>query len=172
MSPSDIIQKLASNHNIFKTLFSNLQPEEITWKRKEEKWCLLEILCHLYDEEREDFRTRVRYCLETPNLTLPEIDPVGWVKGRQYMQQDFATKLTAFLAEREASIAWLQGLENPEWSNGSIHPRFGPRTAAFFLHNWLAHDYLHIRQITRLQYDYLGEQGGIDLAYAGKWVLE
>jgi hypothetical protein len=38
-----------------------------------------------------------------------------------------------------------------------------------FLHNWLAHDYLHIRQIIRIKYDYLKKTSGEILLYAGEW---
>ena len=31
----------------------------IQWKQSENKWSMLEIICHLYDEEREDFRSRL-----------------------------------------------------------------------------------------------------------------
>lgn len=33
--------------------------------------------------------------------------------------------------------------------------------------NWLAHDYLHMRQI--IKYQYLKEKTNIDLQYAGNW---
>ena len=42
-------------------------------------------------------------------------------------------------------------------------------SAKLFLTNWLAHDYLHIRQIIRYQYHYLKESTAIDLGYAGNW---
>ncbi len=42
-------------------------------------------------------------------------------------------------------------------------------TAKMFLSNWLAHDYLHIRQITKLKYDYLKQLTNEDLNYAGNW---
>ena len=38
-----------------------------------------------------------------------------------------------------------------------------------FLSNWLAHDYLHIKQITRYRYNYLEEKTAINLQYAGNW---
>jgi len=42
-------------------------------------------------------------------------------------------------------------------------------SAKFILANWLAHDYLHIRQITRLKYDYLQDIPNENLSYAGNW---
>ena len=107
--------------------------------------------------------------LEDPSRPLPLSDPEAWVEDRRYLEQDFATKLDDFLKEREASVRWLEGLEDPAWDNAYQHPKVGPLTARMFLVNWLAHDYLHIRQITRLKYRYLQAESGVRTDYAGKW---
>jgi hypothetical protein len=139
------------------------------WKPNPEKWCLLEIVCHLYDEEREDFRARTKHTLETPNAPLPPIDPQGWVEARNYLQQNYHDKLNNFLTERELSVIWLQTLSNAKWDNAYEHPKLGRMTAKMFLANWLAHDYLHIRQITKVKFDYLKQLTNEDLSYAGNW---
>lgn len=139
------------------------------WKPSPEKWCLLEIVCHLYDIEREDFRARTKHLMESTTAPLPSVDPQGWVETRSYIQQNYHDKLNDFLMEREQSIKWLQSLSNPKWENVYEHPKFGKMTAKMFLSNWLAHDYLHIRQITKLKYDYLKQLTNEDLNYAGNW---
>lgn len=164
-----IIQELARNKLVFKELLNGLPEEEYLWKQNPDKWCLLEIICHLYDEEREDFRTRTKQVLTSPELPLPKIDPVGWVNERKYLQQNFSEKLKDFLFEREQSVKWLQTLKNPGWNNAYNHPKLGKMTARLFLSNWLAHDYLHIRQITKLRYEYLKFKSAEDLSYAGNW---
>ncbi|MBT8256324.1 MAG: DinB family protein [Bacteroidia bacterium] len=165
-----IVSELARNKAVFEGLLTGLDQEAYLWKVQPDKWCLLEIICHLYDEEREDFRARVRLVLESPEEHHPSIDPQAWVKSRKYIEQDFQSKLESFLKEREISVAWLESLEDPKWHNTYNHPKVGPLTAGFFLSNWLAHDYLHIRQITRLKYDYLGHTSGNVLDYAGNWI--
>ena len=77
-----IIKELSKNSEIFKTLLIDQSSEEYLWKLSDKKWCLLEIICHLYDEEREDFRARTKSVLETPGETLAAIDPVGWAIER------------------------------------------------------------------------------------------
>ena len=79
MNHTKIIQELSRNRNVFESLLSGIEEEEYLWRPMHEKWCLLEIVCHLYDEEREDFRRRTRLVLENPTEPLPPIDPVGWV---------------------------------------------------------------------------------------------
>ena len=169
MNHNKIIQELTRNKLVFNESLTGLTDEEFLWKQNPEKWCLLEIICHLYDEEREDFRTRTKQVLESPELLLPKIDPVGWVIERKYLQQNFSEKLKDFLSEREQSIKWLQSLKNPKWENAYNHPKLGKMTAKLILTNWLAHDYLHIRQITKLKYDHLKSKSDADLSYAGNW---
>jgi hypothetical protein len=77
--------------------------------------------------------------------------------------------LNKFITERGQSINWLKSLENPNWNNAFEHNKLGSLNAKYFLNNWLAHDYLHIRQILKLKFDYLEYQSGENLDYAGKW---
>jgi hypothetical protein len=150
-------------------LFNSLSKEEYLWKPQPEKWCLLEIACHLYDEERDDFRARLKHTLETPQEKLPSNDPVGWVTFRKYIEKDFHVTVNNFIEERKLSIDWLNSLQNPNWKNAYHHHKFGEMSAGMFLANWLAHDYLHIRQILNLQYQYLKLNSGERMDYAGEW---
>jgi hypothetical protein len=169
MDLSTILSEFSKNKEVFKYLLAGISKEEYLWKSSPEKWCLLEILCHLYDEEREDFRARIQHVFTNPELSLPALAPADWVSERKYIQQNFSEMLEKFLKEREKSIHWLQSLSNPPWENTHQHPKLGPVSAILFLNNWLAHDYLHIRQITKLKYDRLKTLSGEDLGYAGNW---
>lgn len=169
MDHASVIHQLSENLPIFRQLFSGIQEDDLRWKPLPEKWCLLEVLCHLIDEEREDFRARVRHVLFSPDQSMPPIDPQGWVTERKYMSRDFGEMLELFQEERQASIAWLQTLNDPPWKNTYRHPSLGTLSAEFFLANWLAHDYLHFRQITGLRHGLLQMKSGQDLSYAGNW---
>lgn len=169
MTPHQIIQELRNNKTVFQELLSHVSDEMIQWKPGKNEWSLLEIVCHLHDEECEDFRARTRCALETPHLNPQPIDPVGWVHERAYSEQDYQTTLDKFLSERDTSIKWLSTLENCDWSSALQHYRQGKMSAMTFLCNWLAHDYHHIRQINRLKYEYLRCKSEEDLTYAGKW---
>lgn len=169
MNAQYIIEQLAINKEIYKNLLRYTTHEEIGWKENPGKWSLLEIICHLYDEEREDFRQRTQLLLEDPTQALPKFDPLEWVTSRNYATQDYQDKLIHFLLERQRSVNWLRSLENPAWTNAIEHPMYGAMSAYTYLANWLAHDHLHIRQITRVKYNYLKEISSQDLDYAGKW---
>lgn len=169
MNTSFIILELSKNKNVFKEILQEIKPEIYLWKPVPDKWCLLEIVCHLYDEEREDFQARLKHILQTPADPFTPIDPPGWVMQRKYIQQDYNGMLNKFLEEREQSVAWLQSLSSPPWDQVHRHPTLGLISANKMLANWLAHDYLHFRQIIKLKYDYLQLHSNETLTYAGNW---
>ncbi|WPP51434.1 DinB family protein [Catalinimonas niigatensis] len=169
MDHAFIISELTRNKEVFAQLLGHKAEAAIRWKPAADQWCLLEIVCHLLDEEREDFRARIQHLFEHPDTAPPSFDPLLWVTERKYMEQDYEAKVEAFLQEREQSVQWLQSLENPAWTNSYEHPQGGRPDAEHFLANWLGHDYLHIRQISRINYRYLQEHTHNPLRYAGNW---
>ena len=165
----DVIAQLKKNTEVLRDLLKEIPAKEFLWKQSDDKWCLLEIVCHLRDEETQDFRLRTKSVLEDPSKPLPPIDPPAWVTDRKYMEQDYDRTLHDFIEERLNSIAWLESLRDPQWENTYEHPKLGPLTARRLLFNWFAHDLLHMRQIIRLKFDYLAAHGDENLEYAGKW---
>jgi hypothetical protein len=165
----EIIKALHNNKDVFSDLLSGLERDQYSWCQSSEKWCLLEIICHLYDEERLDFRFRTKWVLEQPNEVPPAFDQLRWVKEHDYISQNYSIMLQKFISERTASIEWLNHLNDPRWENSFEHPKLGTLTAGYFLKNWLAHDYLHMRQILKLKFDYLRDSTAEGLNYAGTW---
>ena len=165
-----IVAQLKRNGAVFKELLQGLSKEEYLWKPEENKWCLLEIICHLHDEEREDFRARARHILESPNDPLTKIDPEEWVRSRNYLDKDYEETLVKFTVERAASIVWLESLSETDssWNNIYIHPQID-LTPKMIISNWVAHDFLHIRQVLKLKFQYLKQDTKEDLGYAGEW---
>ena len=169
MKTDEIIKHLEENRLVFQSLLLGKEEEEYSFRPDKESWSILEILCHLLDEEREDFKTRIKNTLTTPLKQPPAIDPVGWVTSRNYAKQVYGERLEAFLTERRQSIKWLKSLDDPKWNNTYMHPTAGKMTAYSLLANWLAHDYHHIRQINRRMYEYLLQKSKVNLVYAGNW---
>ncbi len=169
MDVSNVIDELERNRKVILGTFQGLPSDFVKWKANPKDWSILEIVCHLIDEEVEDFRARTKHALEHPEAPLVPIDPPGWVISRNYRGQNFESSVERWQQERQNSIAWLRGLSNPKWENAVDHPDLGPITAQSFLNNWLAHDYLHIRQVNSIRRTYLLKSSGDSLAYAGKW---
>lgn len=167
-----LIHELEKNFQIFHSILMAYTDDDdfICWKPLPDKWSVLEITCHLIDEEKLDFRMRVKFALEHAGERPPSIDPQGWVLSRSYMNQVYSIKCQEFFEVRNNSINWLKGLSQEDWSAYFTHAKFGKFTAHYMLTNWVAHDYLHIKQITRLRYDYLAQRTGENLNYAGAWI--
>ena len=169
LTPSEVVDALERDRHLFATLLPGIPVAQREWRPAPDRWTVHEVACHLLDEETDDFRTRVRSVLSDPEAPLPPIDPPGWVTERRYAERDYTAVVEEFLAERDASVAWLRSLESPRWENAYEHPRWGAQSARLFLLNWWAHDLLHLRQIHRLGFEYLESHGGETLAYAGEW---
>lgn len=150
---------------------AGISPEEARWKPAPGSWSILEVMNHLLDEERFDFRVRAEYTLNRPGERFPGIDPEGWVTERKYNERDPGATLEEFLAERKKSTGWLRGLSEVDWSTAYAH-EMGGRTfsAGDFLASWLAHDMLHMRQLARLHFEY-GRTltAPYSTEYAGSW---
>lgn len=169
MSIEEIIGQLENNKSVFNSLLVTKKEAQYLWRPKPEKWNLLEIVCHLYDEERDDFKARVKHAIETPLSPLVPIDPEGWVKKRNYISKTYNVTLQAFLEERDKSINWLRSQTHANWESELMHPELRNMSAKLLLANWLTHDYLHIKQILNYEYHYLKEKTNLDMSYAGNW---
>jgi hypothetical protein len=164
-----LCQDLARGAEIVRALTTGLTEEEARFKPDPESWSVLEVVCHLYDEEREDFCQRLDIMLHRPAEKWPPIDPMGWVTARRYNERDVSESLAGFLAERERSLAWLEGLSAPNWEAEYAAP-FGPLRAGDMLASWVAHDTLHIRQLVELQRGRNQRLAApFGLRYAGEW---
>jgi hypothetical protein len=165
------ILRLTRTGQAIVALAEDVPVEQARWKPSPDKWSVLEIVNHLVDEERADFRMRLEFLLHHPEREWPKIDPEGWARDHDYNSRDLSESLTNFKQERKASIDWLEELSDPQWENVYNHPSAGPLTAGSLMLSWLAHDLLHTRQICRVQWQYLTQHATPHTtAYAGDLV--
>jgi hypothetical protein len=162
-----IVAQLKNQAEIIRSLMQGFTDEQVRWKPDAKSWSLLEVINHLGDEEREDFRDHVDCLLHDKPWNL--IDPQGWVAARGYNQRDPAQSLADFLHERQQSLAWLAGLDAPDWDRSRQAP-WGVIHAGDVLASWVAHDLLHIRQLLELRWALHREAAKpYDVQYAGEW---
>jgi hypothetical protein len=150
-------------------LVRGVTEEQGRFKPDPETWSILETVNHLYDEEREDFRVRLRVVLEHPEQDFPPIAPAAWVTDRAYNGRDLAQSLMGFLTERAISLRWLRSLGSANWDaakdDSGRQTRAGDLLAA-----WAMHDILHMRQLVELQRAWLlTASEPYDWHYAGEW---
>jgi hypothetical protein len=150
-------------------LARGLTPEQARWKPTPADWSVVEVINHLCDEEREDFRAHLRAALFAPEGPWARIDPPGWVTARRYNERDLAESLANWLAEREQSLIWLRGLGAVNWAN-TIQAPWGPISAGDLLAAWVGHDVLHLRQLVELRWA-IWSQAALPNTprYAGDW---
>lgn len=172
MRADRIIERMSATPGSVQALLSGVSADAAAWKPSSGAWSILEIVCHLGDEEVDDFRARLRFVLERREGPWPPIDPEGWARDRRYNERDLADALARFARERRASLDWLRGVaaREPDWSAAYEHPRFGPIRAGDLLASWAAHDALHLRQIAKRLYELASEDApGFRTGYAGDW---
>jgi len=149
------ISSLENSAKKIESLLNGVTQEQAKWKPHPEKWSILEVINHLYDEEKDDFRKRVDLTLHFQEMEWPGIDPVGWVQSHDYYNKEYKQSVENFLNERNNSLEWLKALQYPDWERVYQHPILGPLAAGDLLAAWATHDYLHIRQLSNLQAGYL-----------------
>jgi len=64
MNPSYLIGQLGENAGRIAALVRGVTPENVRWKPDPASWSILEVINHLWDEEREDFRVRLGIILD------------------------------------------------------------------------------------------------------------
>jgi hypothetical protein len=161
---ADIIRQLTVNAEAIRALIERIPPEQARWKPDAETWSMQEVMAHLYNEERIDFRKHLKEMLNDPPLPWQVFDPSLLVEVK-----DLREALDGFLRERADSLAWLKALEAPNW-DASLPAPWGTISAGDVLVSWPAHDYLHIRQINELLFAWNDHQAGqYSVRYAGEW---
>jgi hypothetical protein len=122
--------------------------DEVTWRARPApgEWAPVEIVCHLRDEETEDFGARLRVILEG-GARLEPIDPERVAVDRRYHQANPSEALAAFQARRMTSLELLDSVQ-PDRLLGTAETPGGLRLSGLdLLASWVAHDRLHLQQL-------------------------
>lgn len=164
-----LYQELVLSTEIIRALLAGVSQKEAQVKPSKSSWSILEVTCHLYAEEREDFREHLDFILHRQHEEWHPIAPTAWVKLRKYNQQNFKTMQRKFFDERDKSLKWLKTLKNTDW-NITYKSKFGSMRAGDMFASWVAHDNLHIRQLTELRRARIERiTKPFHIQYAGEW---
>ena len=139
----EILHQMTANAEAIRALVQAFPDKHALWKPTPETWAMKDVMEHVYNEERIDFRMHLKEMFgESPQarVYVP-------VKGCRQALEDF-------LSERKVSIEWLQALQSPDWEI-TKQLNFGPNEtmtirADEMLLSWIEHDYLHMRQMVEL----------------------
>ena len=164
-----LYQELVDSAEMIRALLKNITQTQARVKPNSESWSILEVVCHLYDEECEDFREHLDFILHRQNEEWHRIDPQGWVIERKYNEQNFVEMQEKFFAERARSLEWLRRISESNWEIRHTS-QYGSMKAGDMLASWVAHDNLHIRQLVelrRLRIESITQP--YEIEYAGEW---
>ncbi len=164
-----VAQQMIDNAEKIRVHVQGTPGDQARWRPDEASWSILEVMGHLSDEERLDFRVRLDFTLHRPGKPWPAINPTGWVKQHRYNQGDLQQALDGFLAAREDSVRWLTELSSPNWE-ATYEAPFGQIKGGDLLAAWVGHDLLHMRQLVELHWmRLLREVEPYRVEYAGQW---
>jgi len=164
-----LYQELTNSTEMIRALLKDIGQEQAQVKPDAESWSILEVVCHLYDEEHEDFREHLDFILHRQNEEYHAIDPQSWVTERKYNEQNLFEMQEKFFAERKKSLEWLKTLSETDWET-TYTSQYGSVTAGEMFGCWVAHDNLHVRQLVELRRLHVERiTKPFDLEYAGEW---
>ena len=164
-----LYQELQNSTEMIRALLAGITQQEAQFKPSLESWSMLEVICHLHDTEREDFREHLDFILHRQNEEYHDIDPQAWIKERKYNEQDFAEMQEKFFAERKTSLEWLEEMSNSDWDI-TYNSQYGSVTAGEMFSCWIAHDNLHLRQFVELRRARIENiTKPYPIEYAGDW---
>ena len=123
--------------------------DDALWRARPapDEWSPVEIVCHLRDEETEDFGARVRVVIEGGTAFAP-IDPQRWAIDRGYQKEDPRAAVTVLKQRRRDSLAFLALTDPATLTRVVDQPRLGKMSGLDLVAAWVTHDRLHLAQLT------------------------
>jgi uncharacterized damage-inducible protein DinB len=115
-----LYQELVNSTEMIRALIKDIDQEQAQARPDAESWSMLEVICHLYDEECEDFREHLDFILNRQKEEWHAIDPQAWVTERKYNEKNFIDMQSKF-ARQDRSL----GIIPP----AAIPPRIRPSMA-------------------------------------------
>ena len=162
-------EQLNKNAQIVHNMVSEINQEQACWKPNPRIWSINEVINHMGDEEKLDFREHLDWIIHRSSESWASIDPQNWVIEKEYNIRDFQLSLQSFLKERELSLKWLRELNDLDFQSEAKAP-WGIITAGDMISSWVAHDILHMRQIIEIKWELTKlNLAPYHIEYAGQW---
>jgi DinB superfamily len=139
-------RELARLPAVLDTLLAGLDESSARTRPAEAEWSPVEILCHLRDEESEDFGARLRVILDGAEGFVP-IAPERWAEERRYREASLTDVMEALRARRRASLDLLADVEPDRLEGSRPLGRFGRLSGLDLVAAWVAHDRIHLTQL-------------------------
>jgi hypothetical protein len=142
-----LMGSLVTMKSYLREAFQALRPEEMLMAGPDGAFSPVEQVWHLADLEREGFGRRIERLRTEPNPQLPDFDGTRIAQERNYRSLPLEAGLQAFEAARDANLAALRAVPDPDWTRRGSQEGVGEVSLCdmpSFLHQ---HDQAHIAEI-------------------------
>jgi hypothetical protein len=139
-------RELARLPALLDALLAGLDEAGARTRPASDEWSPVEIICHLRDEEVEDFGARVRVILGGAGEFTP-IDPERWAAERGYREASLPVALEELRVRRQRSLDLLARVAADTLTGSRTHRRLGRLSGLDLLAAWVAHDRIHLAQL-------------------------
>ena len=143
---ADVRRELGQLPGVLDALLAGLDDVTARTRPAAAEWSPVEIVCHLRDEETEDFGARLRVLVEGAGEFV-RIDPERWAEERRYREANLAEALEAFRDRRRRSLELLASVAPDTLSASRSHGRLGRLSGRDLVAAWVAHDRIHLAQL-------------------------
>jgi hypothetical protein len=117
-----------------------------------EEWSANEVLAHLRSCA-DVWGSCILTILNLDNPTIRAVNPRTWIKGTDYLEQDFQPSLRSFSVQREELLTVLEPLAPRAWSRYARVTGAGKaleRTVQTYAESIAIHERPHLKQINRI----------------------
>jgi hypothetical protein len=161
-------EELRANADRIAALVGNVASDQSRWRPSAGDWSVREVVAHLHDEERQDFRLFLPRLLALERPLPPGLAEQG--DRPPGNERELEASLAGFLDQRARSVAWLETLGEQDWDTTGDLPWGAMMPAGDMLASWVVHDLLHTRQLVELLHAHVvREAAPFDPAHAGEW---
>jgi hypothetical protein len=143
---SEARRELARLPQLLSDLLGDLEEWSASTRPAPDEWAPVEVLCHLRDEETEDFGARLRAVVNGATEFSP-IEPERWVEERRYRPSVLGDVLRELSARRATNLDFLASLAPEQLLAAVPHRRLGQLSGLDLLAAWVTHDRLHLTQL-------------------------
>ena len=160
MNYPEFIDDLKKSADVIDLILDGVSQHDSEYKENKERWSLLEIVGHLLDIEKIDFRYEFEIIIADKEIPWPTFDIEELRVTNKYNEMNFIDQKKEFLSERNKSLEWLKALKNPELDKEHYQKKVNgiKIKAGDVLASWVAHDLYHIRQIALVKWFVLNKR--------------
>jgi hypothetical protein len=146
---SYLVDALRAAPTVFEALLHDCTQELAQAARGgDEGWSVLEIICHLRDNE-ERVLERMRLMRDGVDPFIAAYDQEQWARERNYAADNLREALAAFRRYRASHVAELLALPPADWERTGRHAERGRITIAIQTLRVVCHDAIHAAQLAR-----------------------